>query len=212
MIDAVKMNPPTLKKPISGQKRKLCDVVDHSDPVDFLKSTFEEYGLKVESSRDKNYFIQPTPEMIEAYDKEVLSAVREKNLEKIKKFHEGGKDMQCCNRFGESVIHMACRNGLTEIVKFLVKEAKVSLYVRDDYGRTPLHDACWTVKPNFELMDFLILQAPELLSLSDVRGHIPLAYVRKNHWSQWVEFLSQRSSLLRNCNRIPSHSKVEVII
>jgi ankyrin repeat protein len=199
-----------MKTPIHGHKRKLKlklnpPIKDVINPVEYLRSTFDEFGLKIESTSEKTYFLQPTSEMIEAYDKEVLKAVREKSLEKIKEFHKEGKVLQCCNRFGESLIHMACRNGLTDMVKFLVKEAKVSLYVRDDYGRTPLHDACWTVTPNFDLMDFLIAEAPELLALSDVRGHLPLAYVRKNHWSDWVDFLSRRKDLLRSCNRIPSH-------
>ena len=188
---------------LTGKKRKMSPTKELMSPVLFLTNTFKEYGLKVESSRDKAYFVQPTPEMIEAYDKDVIRAIRERSIEKLKKFHNDGKDMQCCNRFGESLIHMACRNGLTDIVKFLVKDAKVSLHARDDYGRTPLHDACWTVKPNFELMDFLISEAPELLALSDVRGHMPFAYVRKNHWDEWVDFLSKRKELLRNCNRVP---------
>jgi ankyrin repeat protein len=195
----------------SGQKRKLHpNAKDPRSPVEYLNATFQTLGVKVEPSREKNYFIKLTPEMIEAYDKDVIQAVRERDLDKIKKFHAKGTNLQCCNRFGESLIHMACRNGLTEIVTFLVQDANVSLHVRDDYGRTPLHDACWTVKPNFELMDFLIQQAPELLALSDVRGHIPFAYVRKNHWQEWIDFLSEREDLFRHCDqKIPKSHRLQ---
>ena len=57
--------------------------------------------------------------------------------------HKKGKTLQCCNRFGESAIHMACRHDLTDVVKFSIEEVGSILRVRDDYGRTPLHDAFW---------------------------------------------------------------------
>ena len=186
-------------QPTSGVKRKRLESAKRAEtqnPADLVHRIYEEHGWKVEPSREKHYFVKVTPEMIEAYDKEILRAVREKNLEKLKGLHQQGRVLQCCNRFGESLLHMACRNGLTDIVKFLVKEAKVSLHVRDDYGRTPFHDACWTVEPNFALVEFLIQEAPELVGLSDVRGHTPFSYVRKNHWKQWVEFLNERKAML----------------
>ena len=137
-----------------------------------------------------------TDEHISGYDMSKAAALRTEDVESFRTMHQNGQNLQVCNRFGESLLHMACRNGLTDIVKFLVKEAKVSLHVRDDYGRTPFHDACWTVEPNFALVEFLIQEAPELVGLSDVRGHTPFSYVRKNHWKQWVEFLNERKAML----------------
>jgi len=172
-------------------------------PSLYIAQLYSEQGLKIEPARDQTYFIKPTQDMIESYDKDVLKAVRQKDLAMLRTLHTNGKNLQCCNRFGESLIHMACRNGLADIVRFLVKEAKVSLYVRDDYGRTPAHDACWTVKPNLDLMEFLIQEAPELLGLSDVRGHTPFAYARKNHWGKWMDFLLKHDKQML----IPSSSK-----
>jgi len=95
-------------------------------------------------------------------------------------------------------MHMACRRGYIDVVRFLVLEANVSLFVRDDYGRTPMHDACWSTTPNYELMEFLIEMAPDLLLMSDVRGHTPFSYVRKEHWKSWLPFLKQRQDQLRS--------------
>jgi len=67
-------------------------------------------------------------------------------------FFSGGTNLQCANRFGESLIHMACRRSHRDVVSFLVNEAGVSLRVRDDYGRTPFHDACWRPELDLELI------------------------------------------------------------
>mmetsp|Transcript_5122 Transcript_5122/g.10329 ORF Transcript_5122/g.10329 Transcript_5122/m.10329 type:complete len:109 (-) Transcript_5122:51-377(-) len=79
---------------------------------------------------------------------------------------------------------------MTKIVKFFVVEANVSLKVRDDFGRTPLHDACWTQEPNYELVSLIIQKEPDLVFISDKRGHTPLQYVRHQHWSSWSKFIN----------------------
>ena len=170
------------------------------------KSPFEEYlnflaesgyyCRAIPSLEIKDFFHQPTKRDTEAYDKESISAIRAQDIPKLKEMYESGKSMQCCNSFGESLIHMACRRGYTEVIRFLISRAKVSIRVRDDFGRTPLHDACWTPEPNFELMDLLIAKDSDLLLISDKRGHTPLQYVRKEHWGKWKEFLKSRRKLL----------------
>merc|ERR1712183_78962 len=55
---------------------------------------------------------------------------------------------RCANRFGESLLHLACRRGRTDMVRFLVVEMgsppRDVLETMDDCHKTPLHDACWT--------------------------------------------------------------------
>jgi hypothetical protein len=47
--------------------------------------------------------------------------------------------MDACNRFGESVLHMACRRGATPMVAFLMADCGLQVNISDDFGRTPLH-------------------------------------------------------------------------
>lgn len=68
-------------------------------------------------------------------------------------------------------------------------DAGSSVQVSDDFGRTPLHDACWTASPNFETISLLLEKDPWLLSITDCRGSTPLGYVRKAHWAVWNGFL-----------------------
>lgn len=83
------------------------------------------------------------------------------------------------------------------VIRFLLLEGRVNVFVRDDFGRTPLHDACWTAEPNFAVMDVLLEHAPPALLLAeDVRGHTPFHYARKEHWESWVSYLGEREAKL----------------
>mmetsp|Transcript_15545 Transcript_15545/g.34669 ORF Transcript_15545/g.34669 Transcript_15545/m.34669 type:complete len:277 (+) Transcript_15545:195-1025(+) len=162
-------------------------------PQSYLISVFGNESFCVRPTLQvQDFFVQHTQEQINAYDMEVIRAVRSQDIDQLRSMHKAGRTLQCANRFGESLIHMACRRGFTDVVRFLVDEANVSVKVRDDYGRTPLHDACWTCEPNEELVEFLMLQCPELLLMSDKRGNAPFEYVRTEHWARWVAFLSER--------------------
>ena len=142
-----------------------------------------------------NFFVEHTEEQIKAYDVQVIQAVRSQDIDQLRRMHKAGRQLQCANKFGESLVHMACRRGFVDVVRFLVDEAGVSVRVRDDYGRTALHDACWTSEPNEELVEYLIRQCPELLLMSDKRGNAPFEYVRREHWGRWLQFVQENNEL-----------------
>lgn len=167
-------------------------------PAEYVLAAFKANGHIVEdvAERSQSRMLKPTKEMIEHYTIEILQAARSNDIEKLKSLNESGTCLQCCNRFGESLIHLASRRGFTTVMEFLVREAKVSLYVADDFGRTPLHDACWRPEPNFDLLKLLIEEAPDLLCMRDVRGYTPFDYARKSDWSKWIKFLTEHKDLL----------------
>ena len=140
---------------------------------------------------------RPSRAATDAYDMEAVNAIRDQDIPKLRKMLRAGKSLDACNRFGESLLHMACRRGHAKVVEFLVREAGVSTCIRDDFGRTPVHDACWTASPNFDVMDVLIQNAsPDLLVGEDIRGHSPFRYARKEHWSNWIKYLKEREALI----------------
>jgi Ankyrin repeats (3 copies) len=161
-------------------------------------SIFQKNGVDVrhESLMEKIVFVKPTNAMIDSYTSEKLRLVRQNDLPSLRALHDKGESLDCCNRFGESLLGLALRRGCIDIVQFLVTEAKVNLLVRDDYGRTALHDAMWTPEPQLPQVLLLLQHTPEFLSLRDVRGHTPLNYTRKEHWGIWKTFLQQHESLL----------------
>ncbi len=124
--------------------------------------------------------------------------VRDNDLEKLKELYASGVILESCNRFGESLLHIACRRGHTRMVKFLVEEVKVSVHIADDMNRLPLHDACWASKPNFEIVKLLLREAPEHALCADKRGHVPFDYTRQPYWTEWVSFLFEHGSLFQS--------------
>lgn len=161
---------------------------------------------KPRSSLDiQNYFHKFSPKDLENYTKEAIEAVRNFDMDKIRSMHKEGKSFQCSNAFGESLLHMACRHGFFEIVHFFIFEANVNIQCRDDVGRTPLHDACWSSEPNFQLIELIISMSPSLLLMKDKRGHAPLEYTRREHWSNWISFLDRQKDKIEKVNESMEH-------
>ncbi|KAI2502437.1 hypothetical protein MHU86_12013 [Fragilaria crotonensis] len=191
---------PSLPSMIEGRADILSPShLDQINPDSHLHSMLKSMGVASQTYAAldlKDYFIQTTAAHTSAYGSDVLRAVRERDFSALRKMHLAGRTLQCCNTFGESILHMACRHGDLEVVRFLVNEAGVSFRVRDDFGRTPLHDAFWTQKPEIELVKFILSSCPDLLLLKDKRGFTPLAYARRSHWGEWCEFLQENYNLL----------------
>lgn len=164
-------------------------------PTSFVKSCLRAYGIDasdMDFEAKKNFFLGISEERIAAYDLDVMQAVRKGDIEYLRSVKKLGRSLQGCNSFGESIIHLACRRGSVDLVEWLVTEGCVSLRVSDDFGRTPLHDACWKKEPNFKLIDLILDQEPELLLVADKRGHLPFDYARTHHWGLWIQFLEMR--------------------
>jgi ankyrin repeat protein len=173
--------------------------VDDPSPVKYLKCLFNktDEGRDIVLNPRRSHFTKPSKDVTDSYDMEVVRAIRERDLTKLRSMLSEGKSFDASNRFGETLMHMACRRGCVEIVNFLIHEARVKVDVRDDLGRSALHDACWTTEPNFDVMDVLMKQFPlDMLLSEDVRGHTPFHYARKEHWDDWVAFLRERDNFL----------------
>jgi hypothetical protein len=172
-----------------------------TSPDDYLQSIVKDtFGIcpeKVTSCDLQDYFLSITPDMISSYDMDVATAVRNEDLRVLSRIHRKGKTLQCCNRFGESIVHTVCRRGSIKILQFLMDTAQISLKVKCDYGRTPLHDACWTRDPNFELIAIVVKECPDFLWMTDKRGFTPLTYVQRDQWGMWCVFLEEHKLILK---------------
>jgi hypothetical protein len=160
----------------------------------------------------------PSEQQTTDYDAELADAVRRSDLDKLQKLYEGGRwyvvlvshstrppafprspmtlfvptvygcSMTACNRYSESILHMACRRSEYAIVDFIIRHGG-DCNIVDDFGRTPLHDACWRVEPRFDIVTLLLDHNLDLLRVEDVRGASPLKYIREEHWLQWCAYL-----------------------
>lgn len=165
--------------------------------------------------QDPAYFVLPTAAQLEAYDTEKVAAVRNDDLNALRRIYGEGRTMRASNRFGETLLHVACRRGRTSMVRFFLssdaeeegnstssasKIPRVEARVRDDLGRTPMHDLCWSsANPDHGSMALLVRAAPELLLAKDARGFSPFDYARREHWPSWVAFLKQYEEFVVGC-------------
>lgn len=176
---------------------KFQNVQIDKKPIDVVKEALLSRGedANIKPTVDMPaYFFEQCEEM---YAQEAVDAIRSSDLDALRQLAEAGKNLQCGNRFGETLIHLACRRSDKDVVAFLIKEAGVSIKVRDDFGRTPMHDACWRCTVDLDLMDLLIDSCPELLMLSDKRGHTPLDYARREHWEVLIPYLMGKKDKFR---------------
>ena len=177
----------------TGPQRYLMSLLQSQDPS----------ITTVSSLSLKTYFFEYTDSHYESYGAESIAAIRTQDLDALRAFQNTeGRTLQATNRFGESLLHMACRRGFTRIVHYLLTEADVTPRVCDDAGRTPLHDACWTCEPNPDLVELLIRTCPELLVLKDRRGSAPFEYIRGDHACAWMKFLSENKALIQSADAI----------
>lgn len=122
------------------------------------------------------------------YGVDIVSAIRASDLLTLQKLRECGRSMLACNKYSESIVHMACRRSDLDVVKFLMEDPEAAFLI-DDLGRTPLHDACWRPEPRFDIVAIILDQNVELIRCKDKRGATPLHYVRREHWQIWCAFL-----------------------
>lgn len=172
-----------------------CSQLAHINPVSFVQSCLKAYGCNYnirDCEFENDFFLPTSEERISSYEIDIITAVRKNDIDFLRRARENGRSLQGCNTFGESIAHLACRRSSLELITYLVTDGCVSLNVKDDYGRTPLHDACWKIDPNFDLIDLILDNEPDLLLIADKRGDSPLDYCRKEHWGQWIRFLSIR--------------------
>uniref|UniRef100_A0A7S3L6S8 Uncharacterized protein n=1 Tax=Amphora coffeiformis TaxID=265554 RepID=A0A7S3L6S8_9STRA len=181
-----------------AQAKERCDFRS-SVPADFhphqvLLKMMSKKGFEATSrsfSELDEFFHKPSQDEIDSYGFEVLRAVRDADIDFLRQYHSDGKSLNICNRFGESLLHLACRKQKLSVVDFLLNEASVPAEVCDDQGRTILHDACWTSEPNFDVVDLILAKCPDLLLVKDKRGHTPLFYARREHWGKWLRHLGR---------------------
>jgi hypothetical protein len=194
---------PPLQQDGSQDYDKINDGLDEIDPNGpecpdaFLrKLIFAQSGLVIVDDRSLSSdasksagFYESIPEDETSYTIELATAVRTNDVDKIRSLQDSGFSLNCCNRFGESLLHIACRRGFVEIVRLILDQPKACIRISDDCGRNPLHDLCWNPSPQLQLCKWLLEREPSLFFLRDKRGFTPFDYARQEHWTIWKNFV-----------------------
>jgi len=149
------------------------------------------YSKDTYSVLETAYYNKPTPYQQASYGIEVTRAARSGNVHLICKLIKCGLSLNPCNKFSESLLHIISRRGKSRNAFQMLSELSrlgSQLHLCDDFGRTPLHDACWTVDPCFRTISLFLDKDVNMLRLIDRRGSTPLDYVEKANQKKFIEF------------------------
>ena len=190
----------TNSKP-SAERAAIVGRILQQNPNQMLQAICPKNYVWSTPSKQTQQPKSPTNEdALESYNATVVQAVRTSNLEKLRQLlYRDQQSFEACNNNGEYLIHLACRRGDLDTIRFMVEDAQVNINVRDDMGRTVLHDVCWRPRAELEMWGFLLAHVdPALLLMQDKRGHTPFDYSRTQDWPQWNKYLlKQRHVLLK---------------
>jgi hypothetical protein len=175
-------------------------------PQTYLDALMSNRGYSTEriSAIDTAYRNTPTALQKASYQGFLINIARSGDLDALADMLTSGLSPNPCNLHGESLCHLVCRLGKSGILQTML-DCGTSLDVCDDYGRTPLHDACWAAKPAFDVVDLIMTassgqgtaaaNAYHLFTMVDNRGSTPLSYIRQEHWAQWMQFLQSKKDV-----------------
>lgn len=177
----------------SRSSRTQVPIDPKASPQEYLEAELarRNYATTTYKTLDSAYRNQPTQLQKASYDAYLIDLAKLSASKTFSSVLHSGISPNPCNRYGESLLHLVCRLGNSELLNVMI-DAGADLQVSDDYGRTPLHDACWGSSPSFELVETLLLADVNMLFLKDARGSLPLTYVPKNLWDLWKKFLSNK--------------------
>lgn len=163
-------------------------------PDQFLMKILHVRGYDLSTIEPREFRRKPTKKQLEDYSIEILDAIRNSDVETIRSLHASGVSMDACNLYSESLLHRAARRGSFEIVDLLLK-CGADIDIVDDYGRTPLHDACWRIETDFNIITLLLDKKLDMLRTADIRGSCPLSYVRNDQWLRWCAFFFYKKEI-----------------
>lgn len=169
-------------------------VLEMLPPKIFLCALLRKRGYSTEtySVMNTGYYNKPTDFQQASYGTRITQAARTGDSQTLHKLIKCGLSRNPCNKFGESMVHIVCRRGKKGCAYDVLNqlcEIGCELQVCDDFGKTPLHDACWTVDPCFKTITLILSKDIRLLHMKDRRGSTPLDYLRKEKWKDMIEYL-----------------------
>lgn len=175
----------------------LCELI----PLNiFFKALLKKrgYSIKTYPVLETAYYSKPTTYQQKSYGIELTRSARSGNVQAVCTLIKSGLSANPCNKFGESLIHILARRGKSrnafEMLRQLCQLGS-QMHLCDDFGRTPLHDACWTVDPCFRSVSLLLDRDINLLRLRDKRGSTPFDYVEKRNQRQFIEYLLSKKDV-----------------
>lgn len=117
-------------------------------PQSYLDAMLQSRGYSITRYHvlHSGYHNKTTPLQQISYHVHVIDLVKTNQVKKLQSLFTSGLSTNPANAHGEGLINLVCRLGAIDVLKAMVA-AGCDVQVSDDYGRTPMHDACWATTP-----------------------------------------------------------------
>lgn len=149
------------------------------------------YSDKEFPSLETAYYNVPTPYQKASYGRYFVQVAQKGDIHGVRRCLTGGLSPNASNAHGETILHSLCRSGLKESFRLLMSFG-ADIQIADSCGRTPLHEACRTEEPCFEMIEAILDVDRRMLFITDSRGATPLAYVRRENWTPFTRFFMSK--------------------
>ncbi|KAL3673423.1 hypothetical protein V7S43_001135 [Phytophthora oleae] len=123
-------------------------------------------------------------------DPDIMQLVVNKVIEKSSEDTPDLINLQ--NQFGNTPLHNAARTGNPECVSHLL-QAGAKYSIKNVNGSIPLHHACYSEKPNAEVVKLLIEAGSDVNAL-DEQGYSPLIVAAKKNQTEAIDFLRKHGA------------------
>ena len=117
-----------------------------------------------------------------------------------------GRDVNRQDEAGNTPLHMACQNGSTDMVRYLVEEKKCGFNVANNKGELPLHLAC---KHRYSKTIVRLVSVGCDVNRQDEAGNTPLHMAFQNGSTDIVQYLVEEKkcdvNVANNKGELPLH-------
>ncbi|XP_022238237.1 ankyrin repeat domain-containing protein 16-like isoform X2 [Limulus polyphemus] len=117
----------------------------------------------------------------------LMLACTKNNLNVIRALVEGGANLLLRNKDGWNSFHIACREGNSDIINYLVEQTSLQLDTVSKNGRTPLHTAA--LHGHLKIVDIILNREHNLLDRQDSCGSTPLMDASRGGYIDIVDIL-----------------------
>ena len=168
----------------SHVKRSVC-------PQDYLDAMIYARGYSTlrHDTLTSAYFNRPTPLQEASYHTHMIDLVRSGNARALRVHLECGMSPIPSNLYGESLVHKVCRVGRSRLLQVML-DCGADVRVADENGRTPMHEAC--AANSLECFEIICEEDLRMLYMADRQHQVPLQFVPKNAWMDWIQFLEAK--------------------
>lgn len=145
------------------------------------------------------YFSKPSQLQKASFGTAITKTINARDCKLFRKLLSCGLSPNPSNQFGDSILNTVCRRGHEDLFSVMI-DCDASVLTSDQFGRTPLHFACWSSKVNFTMVEKILSFDVNILRAKDKVGKTPLDYISVDKWDVWNQFLNSKKDVYWPCD------------